>query len=145
MPYNLGVVGIGHWFFRLHEGMVKTNDIQLLKIAGASDAEKHRTQLEKLNVPEFNYYQIKPGEQIWDDFFSDVDIVQIADPCEFHASQMLQSLKKNKIVVVEKTLELIVRSLRMSPTTSLQTIYRLRHMCIFITRTSCLQCSFQNY
>lgn len=104
MPYNLGVVGIGHWFFRLHEGIMKTNEIQLLNIASASTAEKHKAHLEKLNVPESRYFQVVPGQPIPEEFFNDIDIVHIANPNEFHSSQTLQSLKKNKIVITEKTL-----------------------------------------
>ncbi len=104
MPYKLGVVGIGHWFFRLHEGILKTDDIQLLKVASASGYEKHRMQLEKLKIPEPNYFQIAADEEIPKDFFDGIDIVHIADPNEFHAAQTLQALKHNKIVIVEKTL-----------------------------------------
>ncbi len=84
--------------------MLKTNEIQLIKVASASGIDKHMAHLEKLKVPSSSYYQIKPWESIPEEFFADVDIVQIADPNEFHASQTLQSLKNNKIVVVEKTL-----------------------------------------
>ena len=55
MAYNLGVVGIGHWFERLHAGMVKTNEIRLLKIAGASPVESKLARLKGLGVEKENY------------------------------------------------------------------------------------------
>ncbi len=104
MAYNLGVIGIGHWFFRLHEGMVKTNEIQLIKIASAGGIEKHREHLTRLGVPESNYYQIGGQSPIPASFFEDVQIVHVSDPNEFHAAQTLQILKNGKIAITEKTL-----------------------------------------
>ncbi len=103
MTHTIGVVGIGHWFERLHKGMVKTNEIILTKVASASGLEKHREQLSKLNLPAFDYYRIEPGKPMPDGFFDGVDIVHISDPNEFHAAQTLQSLKKGKITITEKT------------------------------------------
>ncbi|MDE1833736.1 MAG: Gfo/Idh/MocA family oxidoreductase [Candidatus Micrarchaeota archaeon] len=104
MTSNLGVVGIGHWFFRLHEGMSKTNEIRLLKVASASSIDKHKEQLAKLGVPQSSYYEIGKEQLINDDFFKDLDIVHIADPNEFHKTQTIQALQNGKITITEKTL-----------------------------------------
>jgi hypothetical protein len=103
LAYNLGVVGIGHWFERLHAGMVKTNEIRLLKIAGASPVESKLARLKGLGVEKENYYRVSGGKQIPGGFFDDLDLVHISDPNEFHADQTLQSLRKGKITVTEKT------------------------------------------
>ncbi len=103
MVNNLGVIGIGHWFERLYSGIVKTNEIRLLKIAGSSSAQSKRERLASLNVPESNYYQVKAGMPIPDGFFEGLDIVHVSDPNEFHAQQTLQSLSKGKIVLTEKS------------------------------------------
>ena len=102
MAHNLGVIGIGHWFFRLHEGMTKTADIHLVKVASASGVDRHKDQLSRLGVPESSYYQIK-GNSIPVKFFEGVDVIQIADPNEFHMSQTMQVLESNKIAITEKT------------------------------------------
>lgn len=104
MSYNLGVIGIGHWFFRLREGMVNTDEIQLLNVASAGGLERHRDHLLRLGVPESNYYQISGHDPIPDRFFDGVDIVHISDPNEFHALQTLQSLRNGKIAIIEKTI-----------------------------------------
>ncbi|MDE1860724.1 MAG: hypothetical protein KGH72_03315 [Candidatus Micrarchaeota archaeon] len=102
MTYNLGVVGVGHWFERLYAGMVKTNDIRLLKVASASGIEKKRDQISRLGVPEENYYKID-GFDINDGFFDGIDAVQISDPVEFHASQTLQALSRGVATITEKS------------------------------------------
>ncbi len=103
MAYNLGVIGMGHWFERLYAGMVKTNEIKLLKVAGASAVESKKDRLANLNVPESNYYQINGNTTIPEGFFEGLDIVHVSDPNEFHAQQTMQSLSKGKIVLTEKT------------------------------------------
>lgn len=102
MAYNLGVVGIGHWFERLYAGMLKTDQIHLLKAASASGVDKKKAQLEKLKLPDSSYYQIK-GSEIPSDFFAGLDIVHISDPNEFHAAQTIQALTEGKITLTEKT------------------------------------------
>ncbi len=103
MAYNLGVIGMGHWFERLYAGMVKTNEIKLYKVAGASGVESKRERLANLNVPQSNYYQIRDSDPIPDAFFEGLDIVHVSDPNEFHAQQTLQSLAEGKIVLTEKS------------------------------------------
>ncbi|MCL4364806.1 hypothetical protein M1590_00565 [Candidatus Marsarchaeota archaeon] len=103
MTHTIGVIGIGHWFERLHKGMIKTDEIELIKVASASGLEKHKAQLERLKLPDFDYYRIEPGRPVPEEFFDGVDIVHISDPNEFHAAQTLQSLKKGKITITEKT------------------------------------------
>lgn len=82
--------------------MSKTDDINLLKVAGASSVDKHRDQLSRLGVPESSYYQVD-GNPIPAKFFDGVDVIQIADPNEFHASQAIQVLERGKIAITEKT------------------------------------------
>ena len=94
---------MGHWFERLYAGMVKTNEIKLYKVAGASGVESKRERLASMNVPESNYYQIKGSDPIPDAFFEGLDIVHVSDPNEFHAQQTLQSLAEGKIVLTEKS------------------------------------------
>ena len=101
MAYKLGVAGLGHWFERLLEGM-GDSDIELFKAAGSRPAEAKAEQLQRLGIPEENYY-VASGSLLPDGFFDGVDIVQIANPNSLHSSQTIQSLEKGKVTFTEKT------------------------------------------
>jgi len=103
LAYRLGVLGIGHWFERLYEGIKKTDEIQLVNVAGVSSVDDKRERLTRLGVPESNYFQLKPSMPMPERFFDNVDIVHISDPNEFHAQQTLQTLYMGKIALTEKT------------------------------------------
>lgn len=104
MAYNLGVVGMGHWFERLYVGMLKTREIRLLKVAGTRDIGLKRDRLSEYGVPESNYYRISGGMELPAAFFDGVDVVHISDPNEFHAAQTIQALSRGKVALTEKTL-----------------------------------------
>lgn len=103
MSYSLGIIGIGHWFERLYEGMLKADTIRLRHAASASGYDKKKEQLEKIGIAQADYYQINGNEPIPDAFFRGVDIIHISDPNEFHAAQTLQSLGNGKATITEKT------------------------------------------
>ena len=64
--YTLGAIGIGHWFERLYEGMLKADTIRLRHAASASGYGKKREQLEKIGITEADYYRINGNEPIPD-------------------------------------------------------------------------------
>ncbi len=101
--YALGAIGTGHWFERLYVGMKRSGSILVTKAAGANGIEGKEARLSSMGISPENYYKIPEGSKIPEDFFKGLDIVHISDPNEFHASQTLQSLEKNKITVTEKT------------------------------------------
>ncbi|MDE1851872.1 MAG: hypothetical protein KGH69_04270 [Candidatus Micrarchaeota archaeon] len=101
--YRLGVVGLGHWFERLYEGIKKTSMIEIEKAASVSGIEKKGAQLTRLGIPHEKYYKLVPGKPIPDEFFKGLDIVHISNPNQFHAEQTIQSLSFNKITITEKT------------------------------------------
>jgi hypothetical protein len=103
MAYNLGVIGLGHWFERLYEGMVKTNQLKLTKVVGTTGVDAKRERLASLKVPESNYYQVKGDQPLPDGFFQGLDIVHVSDPNEFHSEQTIQALSKGKVVLTEKS------------------------------------------
>ncbi|MDE1850040.1 MAG: hypothetical protein KGI00_04910 [Candidatus Micrarchaeota archaeon] len=101
--YKLGVIGLGHWFERLYEGIKKTDMIAIDKAASVSGIEKKGAQLTRLGIMHDRYYKLVPGAPIPDEFFKGLDIVHISNPNQFHAEQTLQSLSSNKITITEKT------------------------------------------
>lgn len=101
--YNLGAIGIGHWFERLYAGMKESERIHVIKAAGANSAEGKLERLEAIGLGKDDYYQIPSSAPLPEAFFKGLDIVHISDPNEFHAEQTMQSLKAGKITVTEKT------------------------------------------
>jgi predicted dehydrogenase len=102
LKYKLGVVGLGHWFERLLPGLQEGNELMLFKAVGTKPAEARIDQLRKLNINPNNYY-VSSGEHLPDKFFEVIDIVQIANPNNFHKFQTIQSLSNGKATVTEKT------------------------------------------
>ena len=99
----MGIIGIGHWFERLYEGMLRSDTIRLRHAASASGYERKRQQLEKIGIGERDYFRILGAEPVPAGFFDGLDIVHISDPNEFHAQQTLQSLSSGKVTITEKT------------------------------------------
>lgn len=102
--YNLGAVGLGHWFDRLHAGMKKANRIMITKAVGTSPLESKIALLARFGIPTVNYYQADKYGHIPEQFYNEIDIVHISDPNQFHAMQSIDALKRQKYVVVEKTI-----------------------------------------
>ncbi len=102
--YNLGAVGLGHWFDRLHAGMKKANRIMITKAVGTSPIESKLTLLARFGIPTANYYQADKYGHIPEQFYNGIDIVHISDPNQFHAMQSIDALERQKYVVVEKTI-----------------------------------------
>ncbi|MGC8479225.1 MAG: hypothetical protein ACP5M9_00955 [Candidatus Micrarchaeia archaeon] len=103
MAYNLGAVGFGHWFERLYAGMVKTDQIRLAKVIGVSDIASKAERLRMVGISKENYYRMEPNAPLPEEFFEGLDIVHISDPNDYHAKQTIQSLKKGKMTITEKT------------------------------------------
>lgn len=102
--YNLGAVGLGHWFTRLYTGVSSNKSIRLLKAASTSGYEKKKEQLSQLGITKESYYPVASGEELPHDFFNDLNIVQISNPNQFHAQHTMQSLAFDKVTITEKTL-----------------------------------------
>lgn len=103
MPYNLGAVGIGHWFNRLYVGLKESNEFRLAKIAGKSDVESKLSKLEEFGLTMDDYYQVKPGDLLPERFYQELDVVHLSNPNEYHAQQTIDSLRRGKVTVTEKT------------------------------------------
>ncbi len=103
MTYNLGAVGFGHWFNRLYVGLMKSNEFRLAKIAGVSDVKGKMDRLRMVGLEEKDYYRIDEGKPIPEDFYEGLDVVHISDPNEFHAEQTIESLRRGKFTITEKT------------------------------------------
>ena len=104
MAYRLGVVGLGHWFEMMHKGISKSNQIVLSKVAGVRSFDEKREEMERIGIKEKDYFQIRDNLlYIPDEFFDELDIVQISDPNMYHSSQTRAALKKGLFVITEKT------------------------------------------
>jgi predicted dehydrogenase len=103
---KLGVVGLGHWFNRLHVGMERKSGLKLTKVVGTRAFLEKAAELEHFGISKENYYTIRPNpsEPISPEFFEGIDVVQIANPNKFHASQTKQSLGAGKCTITEKTI-----------------------------------------
>jgi predicted dehydrogenase len=100
---KIGVVGLGHWFRRLAAGLSGSN-IKVSKAVGRKSYLERKEQLDALGISESNYYLSLPNGAIPEAFFDGLDIVYISSPNRFHYAQAMQSLKKGKFTIVEKTL-----------------------------------------
>jgi predicted dehydrogenase len=103
MAYNLGAVGFGHWFERLYAGIAKTNRIHLAKVVGVSDIAGKAERLKLVGITKDSYYRMDENAPLPEEFFEGLDIVHISDPNKYHAQQTIQSLKKGKLTITEKT------------------------------------------
>lgn len=104
MQYNLGVVGLGHWFGWLEKGVSEKGSLRLIKAVGTRQFEEKAVLLSGFGITKEKYYISGPDGRIPEGFFEGLDLVQISDPNRFHKEQATESLKKGKLVVVEKTL-----------------------------------------
>ena len=107
MPCKIGAIGLGHWFFRLHDEIKRNGKIELAKAAATSDYETKKILLDELGITKEQYYVIKPGEPIPEEFMKDLDVVYISTPNEFHAAATKQALEAGKCVITEKTYGII--------------------------------------
>ena len=92
------VVGVGHIGKRHAEMIAKNPEAEL--VALIDDKRKNELNIDSYDVPFFNSL---------DEFFDsslDADVVNIATPNGFHASQALESLNAGKHVVIEKPMAL---------------------------------------
>ncbi len=103
MQYNLGAVGLGHWFSRLYTGLRDTREIRVAKVAGVSTIQAKRERLDEMGLSTAEYYQIGKGSPIPAAFYDGLDIVHISDPNEYHAEQTIDSLSRGKLTITEKT------------------------------------------
>ncbi|MBI3413591.1 MAG: Gfo/Idh/MocA family oxidoreductase [Candidatus Aenigmarchaeota archaeon] len=103
MTYNLGAIGMGHWFERLQRSIQRGGRIAITKAVGLKSYEEKIGIMEKLGLGRENYFQINPGDPLPENFFQDIQLAYIASPNQFHASQILQCIDHGKAVVVEKT------------------------------------------
>jgi predicted dehydrogenase len=104
LVYKLGIVGVGHWFEKLHTGAKMVGGIDVTKAVGTRPFQQHAKVLQKCNIGGESYYMVdKETGKIPDAFFDGIDVVQIADPNALHASQAMDALGRGKKVVIEKT------------------------------------------
>lgn len=102
--YRLGVIGIGHWFKRLHTGVQRVGGIEVAKGLGTRPYEKKAALMKELGITKEMYYTTDPKTgSIPEQFFEGIDVVQIADPNRFHLRQTVDSLERGKKAVVEKS------------------------------------------
>lgn len=104
MQYNLGVVGLGHWFGWLERGVGEKGGLRLVKAVGTRPFVEKTELLSGFGITKDKYYISGTDGRIPERFFEGLDLVQISDPNRFHKEQTIESLRKGKRVVVEKTL-----------------------------------------
>lgn len=103
MEYNLGVIGIGHWFRRLYAGISSVGGIKISKALGTRSFESKAEMLEGFGISKGMYYTTGKDGKIPSEFFSGIDAVHISDPNSLHADQLKDTLSKGKKAIVEKT------------------------------------------
>jgi predicted dehydrogenase len=104
LDYNLGVIGLGHWFTWLETGLGERGSLKLKKAVGTKSFDEKKDLLLRFNIQREDYYISGKDGWVDDSFFDGIDIVHISDPNQFHAKQAMESLMHGKVVVTEKTL-----------------------------------------
>ena len=95
---KFAVVGCGHIGKRHAEMIQRNEDCELVALVDVKD--KSKLGIETFNAPFFNSIE----ELLKSDL--EIDVVNIATPNGFHASQSLQCLEAKKHIVIEKPLAL---------------------------------------
>lgn len=101
--YKIGVVGIGHWFGRLHEGMNSIGGLEVKKALGTKPYESKANMLDKFGISKDMYLTTDSSGKIPEEFFEGIDAVHISDPNMYHTHQAISSLENNKKAIVEKS------------------------------------------
>ena len=96
---KFAVVGCGHIGKRHAEMIMRNQDAELVALIDVKQEED--LEIESFNVPYFNGISSFLNSNIL------VDVVNIATPNGFHASQALQCLEAGKHVVIEKPMALL--------------------------------------
>jgi predicted dehydrogenase len=104
MDYDLGVVGLGHWFSWLEKGLGEGKGLDLKKAVGTRPYDDKKSLLESFGIGRENYFISDRDGNIPIKFFEELYLVHISDPNKFHAAQAVESLKNGKHVIVEKTI-----------------------------------------
>jgi predicted dehydrogenase len=111
--FNLGVVGLGHWFTWLETGIGKGTQLNLKKAVGTKPFEQKVELLTRFGISRENYYLSDNEGRLPEQFFQGLDIVHISDPNMYHAEQTKEVLAhdgrqsgpgQRMCVVTEKTL-----------------------------------------
>ena len=103
MEYDLGVIGLGHWFKWLRAGIGSKGGLHLKKAAGTRPFDDKKDMLTNFGMAKQDYYIADSNGKVPEQFFDDISIVHISDPNRFHAIQIMDSLKHGKYVITEKT------------------------------------------
>lgn len=98
--YTIGVIGAGHWAIKFKEALDST-PITFSKAVDIVPYDDNDV-VDNLGIAETEYKEIKSGSPLPDDFFEDVDVVQVASPIQFHAEQTRQAMEQADVVVTEK-------------------------------------------
>ena len=101
--YKLGIVGIGHWFGRLHEGMKSIGGLEIASALGTRPYEAKRELLARFGIDKNMYYTITEDGLIPGAFFKGIDAVHISDPNSEHAHQAIEAFENGKKAIVEKS------------------------------------------
>jgi len=100
---TIGVIGLGHWFERLSEGL-SDSTIVISKAMGRKSFEERMGQLTALGVSRENYYIGSADGVIPEEFFEGLDAIYVSSPNSLHCRQTMQILERGRYAVVEKTL-----------------------------------------
>ncbi len=103
MGYSLGIVGAGHWTRRLLRGIDEDTPIEISKVVDVKPYTEKKDLMDYIGVSEKNYFNINRGEPVPDEFFTNLDIVQIASPIEYHREQTLDVLNRDIPSITEKS------------------------------------------
>ncbi|MFB6283814.1 MAG: hypothetical protein ABEK59_07770 [Halobacteria archaeon] len=103
MVYRIGIVGAGHWSKRLNKGIKKGTPFSIDKTVDVQTYEEKKELLTALDISRDNHYTIEEAESISDEFYEDLDIVQIASPVEYHRNQTVEALEHDVFTITEKS------------------------------------------
>ncbi len=103
MLYRIGVIGIGHWFGRLHAGMITVGGLEVVKALGTRPYESKAETLKGFGIGSGMYLTTDKTGAIPDAFFDGIDAVHVSDPNMYHARQTIDSLEHGKKAIVEKS------------------------------------------
>jgi predicted dehydrogenase len=97
---KFAVVGCGHIGKRHAEMIMRNSESELVALVDSSP--KHKLGIEKFEVPFFSSID----DLLYSDLANGIDIINIATPNGYHATQALQCLEAKKHIVVEKPMAL---------------------------------------
>lgn len=102
-PYRIGVIGVGHWASNFADAMDDL-PLQYDRALDIVPYAERRDALDDLGIDSDGYDRIAPDADLPEQFFADLDVVQIASPVAYHTDQTLDAIAAadDAVIVPEK-------------------------------------------